>query len=1042
MTSQESKLHSRLMGEPHHNLPYEGRPGQTHEEPTHYSCACGAIFSVNVLRAVNVATDRELAEAAVAGSLNHVKCPFCNRHAHVEIAYVLHHPTEERFVLVIPENLRHRELELRAAMLEKLAADNETPVPPYAAEFQVVFGTEGLRASLARPSSHLVLREELAARGAELEERERKLAEVERLQNLRDAQLTEKEQAVEKQEESVMMREERLKERGEKITRMEDDLRSQQARFEALEVRLQMIEQREAELSANEQAFALRQRTLQDREARLRSVEQETAQEGGAPKAGAADGFVQIAPHAPEQDIVTSLMRDPEHDEVPADTTQRSRALAALAGALEAAPARRPDEEAEELSDDDLIEEAEEITADDLIEGEAELPTGQVAALAAAAPAASALASPVVPRGDAALPLLPGIEKAPPVAPPPAGMAHRVPLARPTPAPALAPAATPAPAAADAVAQPPAPEPPPPEPPPPEPPEPSTKPYLEPPAQWVRSGEPTFHKVSGGDVYLYACLDEATAALVKGDTSDLWIQLHLMPTYPLISLTLVLDTTAEELRGLHWLVDIEEDSDRTLLQALRRRFQANVLLFDPKHTLIDEVIFEEPREVNVAQVVDRATQELSEIGPSKVSPVQARTLFHEAWDWAGKKRHPFTEDAYSEIGSVGEAKLALGILTYWSEPKNHEYLVLTKSVPVDLLDTITRRILDGAIRFGLWLPQSLKERSVALALAADLPALVARLIDTCAALGSDAKGLEIAEAAENWQRLLRDADELDVPVSKETLRLAESIIEKGNALQEREEIEVEPADVENLDALPSEDLLPLLERRAVRKKAALVLASRGNAEHLDPLFRAARRMGRPDLVQVIPALLRFGESAGDYFVEGLTARKSFTRQACAIALGELRLRRAVVPLLHQLMAEKTPVWREIARALGRYGSSAVKPLLRYLRNPQGKEDRLVQAMAFFAIYGSVKQVEELASSGDAAVAALASNALGMRDAVRVVDEQLRGAGPLESNDAVLRFGRRLHQAIAGVDQGEGDELLEELGDSDIVEIEEGEEEKA
>jgi hypothetical protein len=618
-------------------------------------------------------------------------------------------------------------------------------------------------------------------------------------------------------------------------------------------------------------------------------------------------------------------------------------------------------------------------------------------------------------------------------------MAHRLPLARPTPAPAARP--TPAPVESPTVAQP--------EPDtaehasPPEPaaPEPPTKPYLEPPPQWVKSGEPTFHKVTGGDIYLYARVDEATAELVKGDTSDLWIQLHLLPTYPLITLTLVLDTTAEDLRGLHWIIDIEEDGDRTMLQALRRRFQANVLLFDPEYSLIDEVIFEEPREVNVAQVVDRATQELGVIGPAKVSPVQARSQFGEGYDWAGKKRHPYTEDAYAEIGSVAEAKLALGILSYWSEPKNHEYLVLTKSVPVDLLDTITRRILDGAIRFGLWLPQSLKERSVALALATDLPALVARLIDAFAALGPEPSGLQLAETAENWQRLLRDADELDVPVGKETVKLAESIIEQGNASEEREELEVEAADVENLEALTPDDLLPLLERRAVRARAALALASHANVEHLDPLFRAARRMGRPDLVQVIPALLRFGESAGDYFVEGLTARKSFTRQACAIALGELKLRRAVVPLLHQLMAEKTQVWQEIARALGSYGSSALKPLQRYLRNPQGKEDRLVEAMAFFAIYGSVKQVEELASSDDATVAELAGKALRMRDAVRAVDEQVRGAAPLEGTDPVLRFGRRLHQAIAGVEPAEDDGLLEELGDSDIVEVEEREEEK-
>lgn len=1020
MESQEPKQPNMLMGEFPKGASYEGRPGQTHAELIHYSCSCGAIFPFNVYRVVNVSTDRELAEAAVAGSLNHNQCPYCSRRAQVDIPYILHHPSEERFVLVVPEHQRHEELKLRSDALMKVAEATESLVPQYVADFEVVFSTEGLRSSLARPSKHIVLREDLAAVQQEHEERELRIAEVERLQTLRDAQLAEKERAVEKQEESVMMREERLKERGEKITRMEDDLRSQQARLEGLEIRFKVLEQRESDLNKREQALAARQQSMQEWEARLRAGEHQSGPPSSQP-VGTSNELEAPQPQAQEpgtagtnQDIVTSLMRDPEHDEIASETTQPSRSLAA--SPIPDGSISNGDEEAEELTDDDLIEEAEEITDDDLIEGETDL----------RAIPAEGKGSPKtpLPQAELSVPMIPGMEKAPPVAPPPSGIASRTPSG-----PTVT--AVPGVVSPEPMELEPEPEN-----------QPVAKPYLDPPPHWIKSGDRTLHQVSGGEVYLYASVEPEIADKIKGDRSDLWVQLHLMPTYPVITMTLVLDTTQEDLEAIHWFVDIEEDSARTLLQVLRRRFQANVLLYDLEYALIDEVTFEPPREVNVAQVVDRTTQELGEIGPAKINPVQARMLFEGDWDWAGKKRHPFTEDAYAEINAVNEAKLALGILSYWSEPQNHEYLVLVKSVPVDLLDTITRRILDGAIRFGLWLPQPLKERAVALALAADLAALVARLIDALAALGPAPKGLELGDAAENWQRLLRDADELDIPVGKETAKLAESIIEKATSSEEREELDVEPTTLENIDDAPSEDLLTLLERRITRKKAALVLAERGNVDHLEALFRAARKMGRPDLVQVIPALLKYGESAGDYFIEGLTSRKSFTRQACAVALGELKLRRAVVPMLHQLMAEKTPVWYEIARALGRYGPSGIKPLHRYLRNPQGKEDRLVRAMASFAIHNAVKQVEELASGDDASVAMLAAQALDARDTLRKIDDQVQGKSEIEGADPLLRFSRRLYQAIAGEEHGDEDELLEELGESDIMEIDDGDEEKA
>lgn len=377
MTSQEPKKQERLTGEIRRDRAYAGKPGQTHDKLVHYTCQCGTIFSVSVFRAINVQTHREQAEAAVAGNLNRSQCPFCNSFVQIDSPYVLHHPEEERFVLVIPEHQRHRELAIKADVLLEISQATDVPVPPYVSDFQVVFGTEGLRKSLSTQPGHVVLREELAAKQKELEERERTttqkfeerertVTEAERLQAIRESQLGEKELAVEQQEESVMMREERLKERGENVTRMEDDHRSDvashQARVEAFEVRVKMIEQREADLVQREGVLNAQIAALQEKEAQLEAIKktpQQSTQVSPPP----------LLPEESSKDIVSSLMRDPDQDELTSEQTQERLPLDPdKAGAI-----LDENDDAEELTDDDLIEEEEEITDDVLIEGQVDL---------------------------------------------------------------------------------------------------------------------------------------------------------------------------------------------------------------------------------------------------------------------------------------------------------------------------------------------------------------------------------------------------------------------------------------------------------------------------------------------------------------------------------------------------------------------------------------------------------------------------------------------------------------------------------------------
>ncbi|HWU90553.1 MAG TPA: hypothetical protein VN253_24980, partial [Kofleriaceae bacterium] len=67
----------------------------------------------------------------------------------VAVPILYHDPAAELFVLVLGDAHRHRELDERIRVYERLRAD-DAPVPAYAKELAVVYGASGLRGYLER----------------------------------------------------------------------------------------------------------------------------------------------------------------------------------------------------------------------------------------------------------------------------------------------------------------------------------------------------------------------------------------------------------------------------------------------------------------------------------------------------------------------------------------------------------------------------------------------------------------------------------------------------------------------------------------------------------------------------------------------------------------------------------------------------------------------------------------------------------------------------------------------------------------------------
>lgn len=185
---------------------YGGEAGRTRVESVHVPGADGSIRSVQVVRCVNADTDPELAARARGGTLHRLESG-----EELVLSFVYHDPSARRLLLVVPEGLRHQELLERSQLLARMSLDTSLPVPPYARNFEVVFGTTKLIERLnaaADPTSGT------GAEGlAELEEREARLRERAEIVTRREDELRAQEASVEHEKRLVLERKRALDER-------------------------------------------------------------------------------------------------------------------------------------------------------------------------------------------------------------------------------------------------------------------------------------------------------------------------------------------------------------------------------------------------------------------------------------------------------------------------------------------------------------------------------------------------------------------------------------------------------------------------------------------------------------------------------------------------------------------------------------------------------------------------------------------------------------------------------------------------------------
>lgn len=139
-----------------HDDVYDGPSARTRVAQTTVWCGgCQAFFAGRYQHAVDADADAGIIRQVLSGgfgSLNRVRCPKCKWSYVIEAPLYVHRPAQREFLLVVPEQARHRALQVKAEFLREVAdAPGSGVLPRYVTEPILVGGLSGLAEHIDAP---------------------------------------------------------------------------------------------------------------------------------------------------------------------------------------------------------------------------------------------------------------------------------------------------------------------------------------------------------------------------------------------------------------------------------------------------------------------------------------------------------------------------------------------------------------------------------------------------------------------------------------------------------------------------------------------------------------------------------------------------------------------------------------------------------------------------------------------------------------------------------------------------------------------------
>jgi hypothetical protein len=503
-------------------------------------------------------------------------------------------------------------------------------------------------------------------------------------------------------------------------------------------------------------------------------------------------------------------------------------------------------------------------------------------------------------------------------------------------------------------------------------------------------------KLIADELWLFVHIEEERAAAFRRGV-DLMLQYVEVESYPVLLLSLV--NQGQDTHAIRLALDGHSDADLRVLEHLSRSFRARVALYIGG-VYCETLTVATLREGVAQAIADKVAKLPKERAALSAADVMLRVLRAPPSLWNDDL--PFGP-ARREASTTAAVLAAVEQLASWLRPEKLVEATLTYCVPRNVIEATNRRVLRAALAFGIALPEELIKLAVEHRAAADEPSLVReQLAAFKQRVEQGENDLGATATRKNWDALFALAEAREVAVDDSLRALANSTQPSARPDVARPQ--------RPLETLPAPELRSRLQVEADRAEAIRELCLRGHSSSIDLVLGMLEQLSTAELPGAVAQLLPFGDAAGDRLIAALTSPSQPVRQLAALALGRLKLRRALLPMLQQLEAEETPIFAELARAFGDFGPACTRTVERAIPAAT-RPDRLVLVLAHLANHGAIKEVERLENNPDSDIAQAARKAMAKRSRMEWEDLAVREQRTLGDSEPAALLSQAFYAEV-------------------------------
>ncbi len=465
--------------------------------------------------------------------------------------------------------------------------------------------------------------------------------------------------------------------------------------------------------------------------------------------------------------------------------------------------------------------------------------------------------------------------------------------------------------------------------------------------KWRNRGKKSYYwgDLVNQKAYLGFISDDTPLQLLENSNLNIQflVQLHRMPSYPLFVFSLLwTDSSGKEIYHISAPIDYEDTEALVFLDLLMEKFELHLSLCNTNYKEFAAIYVQLPLEKNLEYLLAEARRWKSLIAPEKLDFESAVSdFFSPSFDRWGKMSHNFTYDTFSDLKSPAQTKVAVSIVSYWSEKDQFDYLVATKSFPIPYFEEIKKRVIMAALDLGIWMPEKLLEEAVQFGLVQSVQEALKIQLASFAEVNLElnrTNDLEPWDNVENWDKLLEACDKYGVPVDEDIEELAEAASKKYEELSQKSAGEDEDDDddevyeiIDEFQDIEPEELLRMLQEPEHRFDVAIALCDTGDPKYADEVAGVFTEIdNREDAILFAEAFAQFGEEAEPLLISWLHLPKKYHREAAMFGLAALGGQNAIEQLIKRLRSGDE--WEVAAESLGKIGAEAIPALERELSN--------------------------------------------------------------------------------------------------------------